>query len=225
MWCFRICHRLGSQKMGKQIRYTNAELVWLKARKEMPRRELHAAFCDAFARQDVSVDHIIALMKRKGWLTGRTGQFKKGNVSPNKGRKGYYAPGSEKGWFKRGERRGVASKLYKPIGTERITVDGYVERKIHDGMPLQSRWRAVHLINWEAQNGPIPEGHCLKCLDGNTQNTAPDNWEAIPRAVNLRLNGRTVLKYDDAEDELKPLVLANAKLHHAAREAERGEKP
>ena len=48
-----------------------------------------------------------------------------------------------------------------------------MERKIHDGLPLQSRWRAVHLLNWEAINGPIPKSHCLKCLDGNRLNVAP----------------------------------------------------
>lgn len=204
---------------GHAIPYSGSELAWLKERATMPRRELHEQFCATFDRSDVSLANLKSLCKRKGWLTGRTGCFDKGHVPANKGRKGFYAPGCEKGWFKKGERSGVALDLYKPIGTERVSRDGYIERKINDDMPLQSRWRAVHLIRWEEANGPAPEGHCLKCLDGDKSNTDPTNWLAIPRALLPRLNGRwTSLGYNDAAPELKPYILAAAKLHHAARE-------
>lgn len=77
--------------------------------------------------------------------------------------------------FKKGCHKGHAKVVYKPIGTERVTVDGYIERKIHDGLPMQSRWRLMHLVNWEAVNGPLPKGRCLKCKDGDTTNTDPSN--------------------------------------------------
>ena len=204
---------------GRAISYSPAELAWLEERKGLPRRLLHAAFVYQFDRFEVTLDQIKALCTRKGWLTGRSGQFSKGHVPANKGRKGVSAPGCEKTWFKKGERRGVATKLYKPIGSERLSKDGYRERKIHDGLPLQSRWRAVHLIEWEATNGPIPEGHCLKCLDGDRANTAPSNWIAIPRALLPRLNGRFGRDYENAPPELKPTLLAIARVEHAAREA------
>ncbi|EAU43905.1 HNH endonuclease [Salipiger bermudensis] len=203
---------------GHHIEYSDAELFWIHDNHKRPRREAHAEFVDLWNRPDVSLSNFTSLCKRKGWMTGRTGCFKKGQVPPNKGRKGYCAPGSEKGWFKKGERRGVAVELYKPIGTERVSKDGYIERKIHDGMPLQSRWRAVHLIRWEEANGPLPDGHCLKCLDGDKANTAPDNWEAIPRALLPRLSGgRWYRGYDTLEPELRPTALAIAKLEHKAR--------
>ncbi|MBY5988181.1 HNH endonuclease [Roseovarius atlanticus] len=204
---------------GKPIPYSEDELTWLEARQTLPRRKLHELFCAKFARRDISVDAIKSLCTRKGWTTGRTGRFQSGHEPANKGQKGLCAPGSEKGWFPKGNRSGAASKNYKPIGTERMSLDGYLERKIHDGMPLQSRWRAVHLIRWEAINGAVPEGHCLKCIDGNKANTDPLNWIAIPRAILPRLNGRwTGLKYDDAEPEIKPYILAAARLYQAAKE-------
>lgn len=209
---------------GQQIPYSADELAWIEVRKDWPRKALHQAFVAAFKRTDVSEQNLTALCKRKGWLTGRTGQFVQGQPSHNKGMKGFCAPGSEKGWFKKGERRGVATKLYKPIGTERTSKDGYLERKIHDGMPLQSRWRAVHLIRWEAVNGPIPKGQALKCLDGDKANTDPSNWEAVPRALLPRLNGRFGRGYDDAAPELRPTILLVAKLEHASREIKKGEK-
>ena len=162
-----------------------------------------------------------ALRKRKGWKTGRTGRFEPGQVSHNKGRKGVCPPGCEKGWFKPGVRQGVATKLYQPIGTERTSKDGYLERKIHDGMPLQSRWRAVHLIRWEDANGPVPAGHALKCLDGDRTNTDPSNWEAVPRGLLPRLNGIYGRGYDAAPAELKPTIMAIAKLEHAVRKGKR----
>ena len=209
---------------GRRIEYFDDELAWIEAHKDWPRKELHQAFVARFERPDISQQNLTSLCKRKGWLTGRTGQFTPGQTSHNAGKKGILYPGSEKGWFKKGVRQGVATKLYKPIGTERLSKEGYLERKIHDGMPLQSRWRAVHLVEWEAINGPIPEGHALKCLDGDKRNTDPSNWEMMPRALLPRLNGRFGRGYDVASPEVKPTILLVAKLEHQAREMKKAGK-
>lgn len=161
---------------GHRIEYSDAELFWIHDNHKRPRREAHAEFVDLWNRPDVSLSNFTSLCKRKGWMTGRTGCFKKGQVPPNKGQKGYCAPGSEKGWFKKGQRRGVAVELYKPIGTERVS------------------------------------------KDGDKANTAPDNWEAIPRALLPRLSGgRWYRGYDTLEPELRQTALAIAKLEHKAR--------
>lgn len=192
----------------------------------MPRRDLHAAFVARFERPEIVLDHIKALCTRKGWKTGRDGCFMKGQTPPNKGKrcppgKGGRHPNSQRTQFKQGERTGIAQKNYKPIGFERITEDGYRERKVNDNLPFNRRWRLVHLIEWEAINGPIPAGHALKCLDGDKLNCSPSNWECIPRAMLPRLSGRWSLGYDQAAPELKPIVMANAKLKHAASEKRR----
>ena len=213
----------GGEVRGSPIHYSDEELGWIKACSDMPRPETHALFVQVYNRPDVSLSNFNALCKRNGWLTGRTGRFVKGQVAHNAG-KSFCPAGIEKGWFKAGERRGVATKLYRPIGTERVSKDGYRERKVNDDLPLQRRWRAVHVIEWEAINGPLPVGHCLKCLDGDRLNTDPANWVCIPRAVLPRLNGRFGRDYDNAPAELKPTILAVARLEHAAREA-RGSRP
>lgn len=150
----------------------------------------------------------------------------KGQASPNKGKqcppgKGGRHPNARRTQFKPGERTGIAQKNYKPIGFERITQDGYRERKVNDDLPFNRRWRLVHLIEWEAVNGPIPKGHALKCLNGDKLDCSPSNWECIPRALLPRLSGRWALPYDQAPAELKPLVLATAQLKHAAKTARR----
>lgn len=215
---------------GSWITYTGAEIAWIKAHAREPRAKAHAAFVTAFGRADVSLSNFNALCKRNGWLTGRTGCFEKGQKTWNAGKKcepgrGGRHPNAKATQFKKGSRSGIATKLYKPVGTERINHSGYLERKIYDGLPLQSRWRAVHLLEWEQANGQLPKGMALKCLDGDRLNTAAANWVAVPRALLPRLAGGRWgrLSYDDAPAELKPALMAIAKLEHAARER-RGRK-
>lgn len=200
---------------GSHIPYTKEELAWIRARRRRQRRALHAAFVERFGRTDVSFDNLTSLCKRNGWLTGRTGRYEPGRVSENKGKKMPYSENSARTRFQKGHRGGMAEKLYKPIGTERISDGGYLERKINDDMPLQARWRGVHLILWEDMHGPVPDGMVLKCLDGNKANPDPENWEMVPKGVVLRMNRRG-LDYDNASAELKPAILTIAKIEHMA---------
>lgn len=208
---------------GRAITYTAAELAWIEAHRALPRAELHRRFVAAFARDDVSQANLTALCKRRGWFTGRDGRFRPGHDSGY--RNGGRHPNTVATQFRKGNRTGRANHLYQPIGTERISKSGYIERKVNDDLPMQRRWRAVHLIEWERENGPLPAGHCLKCLDGNRTNTDPANWLAVPRAILPRLTGRwRSIPYDSAPDELKPVILTAARLEHAAREAKRGKR-
>lgn len=206
---------------GTAISYSPTELAFIEARRDMPRKDLHAAFVAEFGRTDVSVSNIKRLCLRNGWKSPSDGRFTKGQISHNKGKKGYHAPGCEKGWFKKG---GLPHNT-KGAGHERIDSKvGYVtlivaETNPHTGAAtrpvLKHRWL------WEQANGPVPDGHRLKCLDGNKQNTDPSNWEAIPMGLAPRLNGRFGRGYDTAPAELKPTIMAVAKLEHAVREKRR----
>lgn len=204
---------------GGRIIYEPEELAWIEQHKTLPRAEAHAMFCARFMRSDVSCENFKALCTRKGWKTGRTGQIEKGNVPFNKGRKGYCHPGSEKGHFRKGNR----PHTWRGPGHERIDKrEGYVVMIVDETNPwtgAPTRQVHKHRWLWERANGPLPDGQVLKCLDGNKTNTDPSNWVAIPRAMLPRLNGRFGRNYDDAPAELKPTILAIAKLEHEAREA------
>lgn len=211
---------------GKWIQYSAEEMAWLEANRTLPIGDYHAAFCAAFDR-DITAAALHSLRKRKGWKTGRTGHFEKGSAPVNKGVPRAYDANCAATQFKPGHRGGVALDVYKPIGFETIR-DGYLVRKINDDMPLQARWRAVHLINWEAINGPLPKGFALKCLDGDTANCDVANWTLVPRAIIPRLNGgphKSFVAYDTAPAELKPTILAVAQLEHRARTARKAGVP
>lgn len=127
---------------------------------------------------------------RRGDHVGRATQFQKGQVPPNKGlRRPGWGPGRMKTTqFRKGVRQGVAVRLYKPIGTERVSKDGYLERKIHDGLPLQSRWRAVHLLVWEAAHGPVPKGFAVCFINGDKRDIRLENLTLISRRDLMRRN-------------------------------------
>lgn len=129
---------------------------------------------------------------RRGDHVGRRFWYPKGHVPANKGlRRPGYAVGRgrmQETQFKKGVRVGVATKLYKAIGSERISKDGYLERKVNDDLPLQARWRAVHLIVWEAVHGRIPPGHALVFKNRDRQDIRLDNLELITRRELMRRN-------------------------------------
>lgn len=214
---------------GRQIRYSAEELEFIYSVSRWPRAEAHAAFCQMFGRDDVSLPNLHALCKRRGWLTGRSGCFVKGEVPHNKGKpcppgKGGNHPNARRTQFKKGQTPHNTNYLWH----ERVSKDGYVEISVDQPNPhtgFERRYVLKHVWLWEQANGPVPDGHALKCLDSNKQNVDPSNWECVPRALLPRLAGGNRYTnrphYDSAPSELKPALLAVAKLEHKARELKR----
>jgi len=199
---------------GSPIAYSSDELAWVFQHRSMMRREAHARFVAVFARPDVSLANYHALCKRNGWLTGRTGRYGKGDVPMNKGKKMPYNPNSAKTQFKKGQ----APHNQNFIGHERVSKDGYVEISVAENNPYTGADRQYvhkHRHLWESENGIIPAGMCLKCLDGDKTNTAPSNWKLIDRSMLPRLNNRWGRNYDTAEPDVKPTILAIATLEAA----------
>lgn len=116
-------------------------------------------------------------------------RFKKGQVPPNKGRKGYCSPGSEKGWFKKGN----TPMNHKPVGTEVIQGYGYTWVKIAE----PNIWVPKHRLIWEEEHGEIPEGSIIIFLDGNKQNITLENLALVTKAESLELT-RSDLRSENA---------------------------
>lgn len=208
---------------GRQIIYSAAELAFCEARQTMPRRQLHVAFIEAFGRDDVSLDNFKAMCTRKGWKTGRTGCFPKGNEPFNKGKPHPARGRASETQFK----KGTVPPNRRSLGDERVGKDGYIEMSVPVVNPYTGhsrRFMHKHRYLWEQVNGPLPKGMALKFLDGDRTNCDPSNLEAIPRALLPRLNGgrhKTRIAYDDAPNELKPTLMAVAKLEQGIHEKRR----
>lgn len=116
-------------------------------------------------------------------------RFKPGQLAWNKGKKGLYTPGSERGWFKPGRR----PHTWLPVGSVRLTAEGYLERKVND-MPGNGsvRWKGVHSLVWQAVHGPVPKGHIVVFRPGRRttqlEQITIDAVECISRAEHARRN-------------------------------------
>lgn len=130
-----------------------------------------------------------------GW---ESTQFKKGHVPFNKGKKG--VGGWEPTQFKKGNK----PANYKPVGTERTNVYGYVEIKITD----PNKWRSKHIVIWETVNGPIPKGHVVIFADRNKQNITIENLLLISRRELAIMNKRGLIA-NSAELTKTGLVIAD----------------
>lgn len=96
-------------------------------------------------------------------------QFQPGLVPWNKGVKGVVGTqdACKATQFKPG-RAPCESRNYRPLGSLRITHDGYLERKFTDDTNLwpARRWVAEHRRVWEDKNGPVPSGSVVVFLRG-----------------------------------------------------------
>jgi hypothetical protein len=91
-------------------------------------------------------------------MRGAGSRFRKGNASWNKGRTWHAGGRSVETQFKAGH----VPHTHRPVGSYRINPEGYLQQKISDepGSP-HLRWRSVHRLVWEAEHGPMPEGHVV----------------------------------------------------------------
>lgn len=128
-------------------------------------------------------------------------QFKPGLIPWNKGINFDSGGRSHETRFKKGCMSGAAQHNYVPIGTLRISKDGYLERKMTDDPALAPtrRWTAVHRLVWNAAHGPIPDGHIVVYRKGMKtlveEEITADRLECITREENMRRNSA----YSDPE--------------------------
>lgn len=125
-----------------------------------------------------------------GHHIGKKTQYQKGHVPANKGlRRPGWSPGNmSKTQFKPGVMQGRAAAIYKPVGSTRITKDGYLEVKINEDLPFNKRWRAAHILLWEEELGPLPAGHMLCFKNGDKTDIRCDNLMLMSRSERMRLN-------------------------------------
>lgn len=114
---------------------------------------------------------------------GRRSQFRKGMVTWNKGMKGLQI-GGEATQFKKGNR----PHTWRPLGSDRVSKEGYLQVKLADTGVTRRDYVPVHHLVWELHRGPIPAGYRVTFKDGNKTHIAIDNLELASIADMMRRN-------------------------------------
>lgn len=152
---------------------------------------------------------------------GMNSRFTKGSIPFNKGIKGNPAhPNAVASLFKKGN----LPHNYVPVGTERITKDGYKEVKIED----PRTWVLKHRYIYEQHHKTIiPKTHIVIFLDGNKLNCDIDNLALISKRDNIERNSGSVNLSDTYlanmvcgkfNKEIKEEVLENKELLNLKRQ-------
>lgn len=113
---------------------------------------------------------------------GRAYRFQKGHKTWNKGLS--VDIGGKESRFTKGHR----PQTWRPIGSERTDRDGILWRKVSDTGNKRADWQPVHVLIWEAANGPLQRGKFVVFADRNQKNFDPANLIAVTRAENMRRN-------------------------------------
>ena len=114
--------------------------------------------------------------------SGLSGKFRKGQTPHNKGKK------MPKEVYEKVKHtmfaKGNVPPNHRPVGSERISKDGYIEVKVAE----PNKWRLKQRVVYEEAKGKIPEGCTIIFLDGNKRNFDIDNLRCITRSELLYLN-------------------------------------
>ena len=114
-------------------------------------------------------------VNQKLLLSGETTRFHPGQKPWNRGIRFDVGGRSAETRFKPGQK----PHSWRPIGYERMTRDGHLERKVTDTGVKRIDYRLVHHLVWLAAGREIPSGHVLTFRDGNKRNFSLDNLELL----------------------------------------------
>lgn len=148
------------------------------------------------------------------------GRFEPGQEAWNRGRPQAEWMGPEAAercratQFRRGQLPHNAAAL--PVGSERVTRDGYVEVKVADRPsgtgPAHDNWRPKAHLVWEEANGRrLRPGEVVVFADGDRANLDPDNLVAMTRAEHNVIVSRGI-PYADRETCETAIGIARLKM-------------
>lgn len=156
---------------------------------------------------------------------GNSGSFQKGHTPWNKGKP--MSDETKEKVLRTGFKKGHIPARTKPIGTERLSKDGYVEIKVSD-IPNVSR-----CVNWRPKQLWIYEQHynvkvdtrkeMVIFLDGDKRNFDIENLMLISRAENrIMNNGKNEYTFVKGNAEQTKMNVLQTRLRRACLDA--GEK-
>ncbi len=155
------------------------------------------------------------LYGRNHLSSGLDSRFHKGHVPANKGRRmeEYLDPDQISRIRATQFWKGHRSSNAFDVGSEVFRGDGYLWRKISE----PDVWRQVHILLWESENGPVPDGMMVTFLNGDRHDIRLENLALITRRENQNLTRRG---FRAADEEITKTGLNIVRLINAAKERE-----
>lgn len=192
--------RTGAPRWKRE--YTDEQLAYLKELSEQGlfNAEITRRFNEKFGTNKTETA-IQQIRGKYGFRTSARNWYREGHVPWNKGMKGWWAPGTERTWFKKGNR----PQTWVPVGSETVDRNGYLKVKIAE----PNKWAYKHRLIWEQHHSrPVPPGHVVIFGDGNKRNCDPDNLILVSRQQLAVLNKKGLIQ-NDADLTRTGIVIAD----------------
>lgn len=194
--------------MKSSHKWTKEQYQFLKDNiKGTPYKKLAKMFNEYFDL-DLSFTQIQGGITRQKLSNGRDTRFEKGTEPFNKGMKQREFMTKEAIERTKGTRFkiGQAPTKHRPVGSERVTKDGYIEIKVKE----PDVWMTKHRSNWEKVYGKVPKGKRFIFLDGNRKNNDVSNLMLVDYKISPIMNRQNL--YTKGSEELQKLGITTAKL-------------
>lgn len=204
---FKSGRRQGELTKGRYRLFTPEQVDFIiKGYRKWSLVELTEQLNEAF-NDTKTVSQIRSFTRNHHIKSGRTGHFEKGQESWNAGTKGLMKANS--GSFKKGD----IPVNRRPVGSERVNVEGYIEIKTAE----PNVWSLKHRVVYQLTNGDIPEGHNIRFRDGNRSNCSLSNLILVNNRENALLNQRYKLNEQPIEQRDTFVLLAKLDVKSAER--------
>lgn len=179
--------------------------------------EISAAFAERFGvtlnrSQIENQKHLLGV---KSGTNG--GRYQKGRTAENKGKRWseYMPPESQERSRATQFGRGNMPHNTVPLGTERVTRDGYIEVKVAmrpSGRKAHDNWVSKQRLVWERTHGQhVPDGCMVVFADGDKRNFDPDNLVLETKVQHCMITTHRI-DYADAETHATACAIADLSL-------------
>lgn len=199
---------------GRAIKVTPELLKFLKknCKDGVPyKTQSEKAYKLGLVDEPYSGDTFAGLCNRLGFNNGRTGCFQVGSVPYNKGKKQteYCSPEAIERTKKTRFQKGQEPINHRPVGSERVNVEGYVEVKVAE----PKKWMLKQRYLWEQyHNEKLGKNDLILFLDGDRSNFDISNLKRLTRKELAMLNH----EYGDIQDvSVRETALTIVKLRGA----------
>lgn len=178
--------------------------------------EIREAFNKRFPEDPITTSQIKAYLNNNDLDTGYRGHFEKGMTPHNIGKK--QSEWMDEEAIKKSSvtrfKKGQKPVNYRPIGSTRVTRDGFVEIKVAD----PNKWDLRSRVVYRSVYGEIPRGCVVLHLNGISTDDSPENLKVIKRGELVRLNQQ---KLFGENLEINKSAVMIAQLSHGISEAKR----